>query len=90
MSGFLIAALSELAQTTAPVITLQRCIDDALANGPDNRILQAGLEVSRSQFDATVMQNAFSLRATLGYNHGARNQLPCLLPASILDRLQGG
>jgi outer membrane protein len=66
----LVPALPGLAQAAVPAVTLQECIDSALANGPDNRILQAGLEVSRSQFAATAAQNGLSLRATLGYNHG--------------------
>ncbi len=66
--GLLLPILGAAAQAAAPVIDLPQCIGSALAGGPDNRILQAGLEVSRSQFAATVSQGAFSLRATLGYN----------------------
>jgi outer membrane protein len=73
---FLIAAVGLLAATSAgfaqeagPVLTLQQCIDAALADGVDNRILQTQLEVNRLQFAATAAQNGYSLRATLGYSH---------------------
>lgn len=67
--GFLAAAYSGLAQEAGPVLALQQCIDAALADGVDNRLLQAQLGVSRLQFAATAAQNAYSLRATLGYSH---------------------
>ncbi len=75
MKGFLFAAMGLLAagqagftQEAGPVISLQQCIDSALAAGPDNRILQAELEEGRLQFAAAAAQNAFSLQATLGYS----------------------
>lgn len=65
--GLLAAAHMGLAQEAGPVISLQQCLDTALANGPDSRLLQGQLEVSRLQFAATAAQNAYSLHATLGY-----------------------
>jgi outer membrane protein len=67
-AALLAAACAGLAQETGPVLTLQQCIDAALADGVDNRLLQTQLEVSRQQFAATAAQNAYSLRATLGYS----------------------
>ncbi|HEY9594663.1 MAG TPA: TolC family protein [Spirochaetia bacterium] len=62
-------AVGVSAQT--PVVTLSESIDAALANGFDNRILQATLDASRAQYAETVSKNSLGLAGTAaaGYNY---------------------
>jgi outer membrane protein TolC len=55
----------------SPVLTLTQSIDAALADGYDNRILQANLDVSRAQFAQTVSKNSFSLGSSAGIGYNA-------------------
>ena len=48
------------------VLTLQQSIDEALANGDDNRLLQANLELSRAQHEENLSRNSWGLSATAG------------------------
>jgi outer membrane protein len=57
----------DVPSATTPMLTIEQCIQEALANGPDNRILQAGLEASRAQLAAAVSQNSLNLQASLSY-----------------------
>lgn len=68
------AAASESAAPSAtsgaPVVSLQQSIDEALANGDDNKILQANLDLGRSQHLENVSKNSWGLNgsASAGYN----------------------
>ncbi|HTZ53357.1 MAG TPA: TolC family protein, partial [Spirochaetia bacterium] len=55
---------------SAPVLTLPQSIDEALANGDDNRLLRANLELARSQHAENVSRNSWGLggSAGAGYN----------------------
>ena len=55
---------------SAPVRTLPQSIDEALANGDDNRLLRANLELARSQHAENVSRNSWGLggSAGAGYN----------------------
>ena len=50
----------------AVVLTLQQSIDEALANGDDNRLLQANLDLGRAQHAENVSRNSWGLSATAG------------------------
>ncbi len=54
----------------APVLTLSQSIDAALANGDDYRLLQANLDLARSQHAENVSRNSWGLSgsAGAGYN----------------------
>ncbi|HUJ76953.1 MAG TPA: TolC family protein, partial [bacterium] len=58
------------AAPTLPVVSIQQSIDEALANGDDNHLLVANLELSRSQHLENVSKNSWGLNgsAGAGYN----------------------
>ncbi len=56
------------APSQAPeVLSLSTCIEAALADGPDNKILQGNLDVATEQFEATEATNAVTVSGSLGY-----------------------
>ena len=63
----LFLAAGAAAQESVPVITLDQCIQTALAQGDDNRILQANLDVSRAQHALNVSRDSLSLSGNAGY-----------------------
>ncbi len=71
---FLLAALCTpfplVAQSAAPVITLQQSIDAALANGDDNKVLQGNLDVARAQHALDISRNSLTLSGVGGYIAG--------------------
>lgn len=48
-------------------MTLSQSINEALANGDDNKILQGNLEAGRAQHALNVSKDSFSLAGSLGY-----------------------
>jgi outer membrane protein TolC len=66
----LLPALSGMAQDSAPAVTLEQSISAALANGDDNKLLQANLDLGKSQHLENVSKNSWSLggSAAAGYN----------------------
>jgi outer membrane protein TolC len=66
-----VLCLSAFAQESPPVITLQQCIDAALANGDNWKILAGNLAVTRAQHAENVSKNSFGLsaNASAGYNY---------------------
>jgi len=70
-----------------PVVSLSESIDAALANGFDNKILQATLDVSRAQYAETVSKNALGLAGTAaaGYNYPFGNSAVEISKSSYLS-----
>jgi outer membrane protein TolC len=68
---FFAVLLPAAAEEQAPVLTLEQCIDAALANGDDIRILQGNLDVGRAQHAENVSKNSLALSgsAGAGYNY---------------------
>ena len=64
-------ALPLISQQTLPAVTLQQCIDSALANGDNYKILQGSLSVARAQHAENISKNSLTLSGTLGagYNY---------------------
>ena len=50
----------------AAVVTLSQSIDEALANGDDNRLLKANLDLARAQHAENVSRNSWGLGASAG------------------------
>ncbi|MGA2548388.1 MAG: TolC family protein [Rectinemataceae bacterium] len=69
---FLLSAFLPLAslasQEAPPTLTLARCVDQALAEGSDNRILQRNLDMAREQYGLSLSQASFTLSGSLGEN----------------------
>jgi outer membrane protein TolC len=64
---FLLAACLPAAAQESPVsLSLAQCMDTALAEGADNRILQRNLDIAREQHRLAVSQTSYSLSASLG------------------------
>ena len=61
----LVAAVSQAADGT---MSLAQCVDAALAQGADNKILQGNLDIAREQYRLTVAQASYSLSGSLGEN----------------------
>ena len=59
----LVPAVSQAADMT---MSLAQCVDAALAEGADNRILQGNLDIAREQYRLTVSQASYSLSGSLG------------------------
>jgi outer membrane protein TolC len=60
-------AVVSLASQTAPVtLTLAQCVDQALAEGSDNRILQRNLDLAKEQYGLSLSQASFALSGSLG------------------------
>jgi len=66
----LLPVLSGMAQTSAPAVTLEQSIAAALANGDDNKLLQAILDLGKAQHAENVSKNSWALggSAAGGYN----------------------
>ncbi|MGA2380507.1 MAG: TolC family protein [Spirochaetia bacterium] len=66
----LLPVLSGMAQTSAPAVTLEQSIAAALANGDDNKLLQANLDLGKAQHAENVSKNSWALggSAAGGYN----------------------
>jgi len=66
----LLPVLSGMAQTSAPAVTLEQSIAAALANGEDNKLLQANLDLGKAQHAENVSKNSWALggSAAGGYN----------------------
>ena len=84
----LFAPVAGFAQDAATLVTLSECIDSALANGYDYKILQGNLAVGRAQHAQNESRNSFSLAGSIGYgdNESASTTDPYL--ASALKSLQ--
>ena len=54
----LLPVLSGMAQTPAPAVTLEQSITAALANGDDNKLLQANLDLGKFQHQENVSKNS--------------------------------
>jgi len=67
LSASLSLTILVAAQETVPIITLDQCIDAALSNGDENRILEYSLETSRAQHALNVSRNSIGLSGALGY-----------------------
>jgi outer membrane protein len=80
----------------APVVSLQQSIDEALANGDDNKILQGNLQVARAQHALNVTKNSFSLSASAGaeqnwmLGNSTLQSNKILTSASLATGVQGG
>jgi len=66
------------APTPSPIVTLQQCIDSALAVSDSYHILQGNLGVSQAAYAESVSRNSFGLSASAGagynellYNNGS-------------------
>ncbi len=70
LMSFLLAtslALGSLSsQESPPVLTLAKCVDRALADGADSRILQRNLDIAREQYGLSLSQASFALSGSLG------------------------
>lgn len=69
MSLLLMAPLAvvPLASQEAPAtLTLAQCVDQALAEGSDNRILERNLALAREQYGLGLSQTSFALSGSLG------------------------
>ena len=73
-----VPVLSGFGQETPPVVTLQQCIDSALASSDSYKILQGTLAVSKAQYAESVSKNSLGLQASAGagynvlaYNNGS-------------------
>jgi outer membrane protein len=53
-------------QEVPPTLTLAQCVDQALAEGSDNRILRRNLDLAREQYGLSLSQASFSLSGSLG------------------------
>jgi outer membrane protein TolC len=54
------------AQETAASLSLAQCVDAALSQGADNKIMQRNLDIAREQHRLTVSQTSFTLSGSLG------------------------
>jgi outer membrane protein len=59
----LVPAVCQAAEGT---MSLAQCVDTALSQGADNKILQRNLAIVREQYRLTVSQNSYSLSGSLG------------------------
>ncbi len=82
----LFPAVSQSAEGT---ITLSQCVETALSQGADNKILQRNLDIAREQYRLTVAQTSYSLSGSAGatatYGFGEENVLSANSLASGLN-----
>jgi outer membrane protein TolC len=71
MPAFLLIAVVGAFRASAdvPVLSLQECIDAALARGDDIRILQGTLAVGMEQHSQNVSRNSLTLTGSAGYEY---------------------
>ena len=55
-------------QDAPATLTLAQCVDQALAEGSDSRILQRNLDLAREQYGLSLSQASFALSGSLGEN----------------------
>lgn len=64
----LLLALLPLASLAAqvPVLGLAQCLEQALSDGSDYRVLRRNLDLARTQYELSLAQTSFSLSGSLG------------------------
>ena len=62
----LLPLIPACSQAADGAISLAQCVDAALSQGADNRILQKNLDIAREQHRLTVAQASYSLSGSLG------------------------
>jgi outer membrane protein TolC len=67
MALMVVASLSLGAQQGGEVLTLDRAVAEALAQGDQQKILEGNLAVARAQNALTVARNSLTLAGSLGY-----------------------
>ncbi len=67
LAALLAPATLLCAQAQPPVLTLSQCVQTALAQGAQARILASNLEAARAENDLVTSRNSLSLNGSLGY-----------------------